>query len=57
MIRTWKRQLLEDGPSVFASNGKCKQRKKEAKETVLYEQIGRLKMDLEGLKKIARFGS
>ena len=60
MIRAWKRQLLvlEDGPSVFASNGERKQREQEAQEAELYEQIGRLKMELEWLKKkVAHFGS
>ncbi len=57
LIRAWKRQLLEDGPSVFASNGERKQREQEAQEAELYEQIGRLKMELEWLKKkVARFG-
>ncbi len=51
MIRAWKRQLLEGGPSVFASNGERKQREQEAQEAELYEQIGRLKMELEWLKK------
>ncbi len=51
LIRAWKRQLLEGGPSVFASNGERKQREQEAQEAELYEQIGRLKMELEWLKK------
>ena len=56
--RTWKRQLLEGGPSVFASNGERKQREQESQEAELYEQIGRLKMELEWLKKkVARFDS
>ena len=50
-MRAWKRQLLEDGPSVFAGNGARKQREQEAQEAELYEQIGRLKMELEWLKK------
>ena len=29
LIRAWKRQLLEGGPSVFASNGERKQRDQE----------------------------
>ena len=65
MIRAWKRQLLEDGPRVFATNGERKQREQEAQEAKLYEQmaaarplrIGRLKMELEWRKKVARFGS
>jgi transposase-like protein len=53
LIRKWKQQLLQDGPQVFAqSNGRV-QREQEAKETELYEQIGRLKMELEWLKKKA----
>ena len=57
LIRAWKRQLQEDGPRVFASNGERKQREQEAQEAELYEQIGRLKMELEWLKKkVARFG-
>ena len=58
LIRSWKRQLLEGGPSVFASNGERKQREQEAQEAELYEQIGRLKMELEWLKEnVARFDS
>ena len=51
LIRAWKGQLLEGGPSVFASNGERKQREQEAQEAELYEQIGRLKLELEWLKK------
>ena len=51
LIRAWKRQLLEDGPRVFATNDERKQREREAEEAALYEQIGRLKMELEWLKK------
>ena len=51
LIRSWQRQLLEDGPRVFATNGERKQKEQEAQEAELYEQIGRLKMELEWLKK------
>ncbi|MCY3994252.1 MAG: transposase [Caldilineaceae bacterium] len=51
LIRAWKRRLLEDGPSVFASKGERKQREQEAQVAERYEQIGRLKMELEWLKK------
>ena len=57
MIRAWKRQVLEDGPSVFASNGERKKRQQEAQEAELYEQIGRLKMELGWLKESSCFGS
>ena len=58
LIRACKRQLLEDGPRVFASNDERKQREQEALEAELCEKIGRLKMELEWLrKKVTRFGS
>ena len=57
LIRAWKRQLLENGPRVFATNGERKQKEQEAQEAELYEQIGRLKMELEWLKKkVTHFG-
>ena len=57
LIRTWTRQLLDDGPRVFASNGERKQREQESQEAELYGQIGRLKMELESLKKkVTHFG-
>ena len=48
-ISDWKKQLLEKGKTVFQSNGKHKLQ--ITKESELYEQIGRLKMELEWLKK------
>ena len=52
-IGSWKRELLESGATVFSSNSARQQREQEALQTELYEQIGRLKMDLEWLKKKA----
>lgn len=50
-IRQWKKQLLEALPEVFGQRRK-KDRRASAEQTAsLYEQIGRLKMDLEWLKK------
>jgi putative transposase len=52
-VSQWKRQLLEDGPALFQrANGRQKQQEAE-QEAELYEQIGRLKMELEWLKKKA----
>ena len=52
-VSQWKRQLLEDGPALFQrTNGRQKQQQAE-QEAELYEQIGRLKMELEWLKKKA----
>ena len=48
---------MEDGPRVFATDGERKQKEQEAQEAELYEQIGRLKMELEWLKKkVTHFG-
>jgi transposase len=48
-IGTWKKHLLENGKTVFQSNGKNELQ--TTQESELYEQIGRLKMELEWLKK------
>jgi transposase-like protein len=53
-ISEWKQQLLQDGPSVFSTQTARQQREQEALQTELYEQIGRLKMELEWLKKSYR---
>lgn len=50
-IGTWKRQLLADGSSLFDNNGSRPSKGEETPESDLYEQIGRLKMELEWLKK------
>jgi transposase-like protein len=50
-VSAWKKQLLEGAPEVFADR-----RSREADgaaEEELYEQIGRLKMEVEWLKKKA----
>jgi putative transposase len=52
-ISTWKRQLLDGGPSLFGQNGAHAQHEQEVLQTELFEQIGRLKMELEWVKKKA----
>ena len=52
-VRDWKKKLIEEGPTVFGRNLASQIREQEARETELYEQIGRLKMELEWLKKKA----
>ncbi len=55
-VSAWKRQLLESGPGVFSNHTSRQVREQAAKEAELYEQIGRLRMELEWLeKKAARF--
>ncbi len=52
-IGQWKKELLESGSSLFARPSTGQQRQQEAQQAELYEQIGRLKMELEWLKKKA----
>jgi putative transposase len=52
-ISAWKKQLLQEGASVFTNQSAQKERDQAAKEAELYEQLGRLKMELEWLKKKA----
>jgi putative transposase len=55
-IHKWKRRLIDGAPELFARPGETRQRD-EAEVAELYEQIGRLKMELEWLKKkAAQFG-
>ena len=56
-ISQWKSQLLDEGATLFRRNGDRSLREFEQREAELYEQIGRLQMELEWLKKkVARFG-
>ena len=50
-IQGWKRVLVERAHELFARPGPGQQQ--AAQEAELYEQIGRLKMELEWLKKKA----
>ena len=52
MVRNWKKQLLGTGADVFQNSAKRPESEGVA-EAELYEQIGRLKMELEWLKKKA----
>jgi transposase len=50
-VMTWKKQLLEQAPELFEDGRRKDQPQSTAKEDELYEQIGRLKMEVEWLKK------
>ncbi|MBT4458368.1 MAG: IS3 family transposase [Anaerolineae bacterium] len=50
-VSTWKKQLLVEGPTVFGQQTAKKLQEQTAREAELFEQIGRLKMELEWLKK------
>ncbi len=56
-IAQWKKQLLEGGSSLFGLQRVREHVEQTAREAELFEQIGRLKMELEWLKrKVARVG-
>lgn len=57
-IHEWKRQLQVGAVELFEGKQSSRRSSRdEAQETELYEQIGRLKMELEWLKKkVAQFG-
>jgi transposase-like protein len=57
MIHAWKKQLLNNAAELFQSGTKTSSGEHEALEAQLYEQIGRLKTELDWLKKkAASFG-
>jgi len=57
MIHTWKKQLLSNAEELFHSGVKTSTAEHEVLQAQLYEQIGRLKTELDWLKKkTASFG-
>ena len=51
LIHAWKKQLLAGAEEIFASGAKAASADAQARQAELFEQIGRLKMELEWLKK------
>lgn len=51
VIAHWKRTLLEGATRVFESGNGSKLKTEEELTSPLYEQIGRLKMEVDWLKK------
>jgi transposase len=51
LIHAWKKQLLAGADVVFGNGSKAASTDAEAEKAELFEQIGRLKMELEWLKK------
>ena len=51
-ISTWKKQLLQGAPRIFEGQSQ-KMPDQEAMTGPLYEEIGRLKMELDWIKKKA----
>jgi len=52
-ISQWKRQLLDTLPTLFTNGRSKKAQNDEALQARLYEEIGRLKVELDWLKKKA----
>lgn len=50
-VSNWKKQLLTEGTALFEKRNSRHQKEQEKQEATLYEQIGRLKMENEWLKK------
>jgi transposase-like protein len=51
LIHAWKKQLLAGADQVFSNGSKASAADAEAEKAELFAQIGRLKMELEGLNK------
>lgn len=51
MIHAWKKQLIDNAEELFQSGAKTASVEHEALQAQLYEQIGRLKTELDWLKK------
>jgi transposase-like protein len=50
-ITDWKKQFLESAPTLFEATGKAALTSTEPDVALLYEQIGRLQMELNFFKK------
>jgi transposase-like protein len=51
MIHTWKKQLLVGAEDIFSNGSKVAATDHETLQAQLYEQIGRLQMELGWVKK------
>ncbi len=50
-IRNWKQRLLSNVSDIFSDRRKKKKADSESEKSRLYEEIGRLKVELDWLKK------
>jgi transposase-like protein len=50
-IAKWRKSALEQLPELFVDGRRSKERNGEADSDALYEEIGRLKVELDWLKK------
>ena len=51
VINRWKKELQAGGRTIFAGLGRRKEHEAEVLQAALYEEIGRLKFELDWLKK------
>ena len=51
MISKWKKELLEKASTAFSAGSGKEDREREATEDALYQQIGKLQVQLDWLKK------
>ena len=56
-IGQWRKQLLEELPTLFSDRKKRVEREREEVESELYKQIGQLKVELDWLKKKSKLFS
>ena len=50
-IRQWRKQLLDELPSLFSDRRKKRDKEQEDLVSELYRQIGQLKVEVDWLKK------
>ena len=50
-VTEWKKQLLHSAPDAFGRKGTSTEKTEEELTAPLYEEIGRLKMDIKWLEK------
>ena len=53
LISNWKKQLKDKGKEIFSNNVNRKEQDAQTLQSALYEEIGRLKFELDWLKKKA----
>jgi putative transposase len=51
VVISWKKRALEELPGVFSGKTPRGEQAAQAQQAALYEQIGRLKVELDWLKK------
>ncbi len=50
-IRQWKKELLNNLPDIFSGKKTKQEKQQEHNEAKLFEEIGRLKVEVDWLKK------